>query len=369
MNEKTDTLRLPIVIINSPGRRFRWLHIAISAPLVILATIAAFGDDVTSIFAFALAAVISYTCECLGRWADRTYARRYEIDTQGVSYRDARKAWYEPLSSYTSVDWHEEVISSRPGRYSFVNWQVDLSHSTDPARTVKLLGSSLFTGDKDLHRFAWRAAARALDLPARQTGGTGVDIAEIPPAGGTAPAETGKPEFSVQKRLMPWSNPYPAPALAAQPAPPDDIPQSEIRVGRSHLAWILPILFTLIGVGILYQEVAREGLGRVFADFGDVLFMSAAALTALWGWVLTGYRIQVSSRTVTVVSHLGPYGYRSRTMDRRSLREVLVHSNPFGVAWVSLQGENRRSIQVPTLSYAAARKVQRFITDAKGVVS
>jgi len=368
---RANAIHLPIVFVNSPRRGFRKFHLFISTPLVIYATIAFFWGDVLAlsegneeVFSlFLLAVGISAVCEFFGYWANKAFAHRYEIDAKGVSYRDFRNTWFEPLSSYASVDWCEEVLTGTLNQHSFVHWRTYLRHATDPTRTVKLFSSGLFTGDKDRDRVAWRAMAQALELPARQIGGTGVTISEVSAVSGAAPVGAGTPEPVAPKRDMPGLSP--SPSLANDRISAGDTVHSKIRVGRSSWAWVLPIFFTWMGAGILYQEVMREGLDRVLGDTGEILFMAVAALTVFWGWALTSYRIQVLPEVVTVVSCLGSYGYRSQIVDRHSLREILVHSNPFGVASVSLQSEGQRSVILTTLSYKAARQIQRFIVDAK----
>lgn len=178
--------------------------------------------------------------------------------------------------------------------------------------------------------------AQSLGLPARQVGGPGVDIAQVP-------AQT-------------------ASGWVSATASSDQVTGlSEIRVRRSPWAWVLPLFFSATGSGILYQQVSHLGLEPVFTDFGPLLYGSVAVLIALWIWALTNYRVQVSPQAVKVLSCLGPLAYLRETMDRRALREIVVHANRFGVASVSLQGESQLTIGITALRLRDARRVQRLV--------
>ena len=330
-----DSIRLPMRLEKTPGKSLRWLHAVISAPLLILASIAFYWGDETSVYVFALAVGISALTEIIANWINRRFGRHYEITATSVTHRSDREFWFEPLSAYASVDWREEMLSASHGQ-SFVHWQVELRHRNNAKRNVRLSSAGESKGDKQYDRREWRAIAQTLGLPAHQFGGSGVDIAEVPE----------KPDFA---------------SISATASSGQVTELSEIRVGRSGWAWVLPLFFSAIGAAILYQEASNQGLETVLADFGALLYGSVAVLIAFWSWALTNYRVQVSPQAILVLSCLGPFAYLRQRMDRRDLREVVIHANRFGVASVSLQRENQPMIDIASLRLRDAQRVQRFV--------
>ena len=332
---RPDPIRLPMRLEKTPGKSLRWLHVVISTPLMILASIAAYWGDETSIYVFALAAAISAVTEIIAHWINRNFGHQYEITATGVMHRTDREFWFEPLSAYASVDWREKMLSARQGQ-SFVHWEVELRHRSNPKRNVELFSCGESKGDKQSQRREWRAIAQALGLPARQVGGSGVDIVEVPAQADIA-------------------------SISANASSSHVIELSEIRVGQSAWARVLPLFFSAMGAVIVYQEVSHLGLETVLADFGPLLYGAVAVLIALWSWALTSYRVQVSRQAVKVLSCLGPFAYLKQRMDRRELREIVVHANRFGLASVSLQGESQPTVVVTTLRLRDAQRVQRFV--------
>jgi hypothetical protein len=177
---RTDFSKLPIVLISSPRKKFRKLHLFISLPLLAYGATALFFGDVLALpneeaaSGLGAGAGLAVLFEILGHLFERARGRAITIDAEGVLFASSKDGWFEPLSAYQDIALLERV--EELGKYSTTSVYMKtlasaavLNHRDNTARSVVLFSRDMFAERaKDLA--TCRQISELLGLPIRRIG-------------------------------------------------------------------------------------------------------------------------------------------------------------------------------------------------------
>ena len=162
---KTDFTHLPIIFYESKSYFFRWVHLIVSVPLFI-----SFFVEHLSTHEIIQQALVILLFSGFGEWFQYLITRNkgvYRISLDGVSFKNRKTEWYEPLSAYKDV-YLCETISSGSLYGSSMDWHFELRHALDSQLSITF--SDFFFGPShEASLLNWTELSNLLGMPRVKT--------------------------------------------------------------------------------------------------------------------------------------------------------------------------------------------------------
>lgn len=268
------------------GKIIRWLFVAAMCGLAVFLYVHIADDVIGGGFFGLIAAIVLFRMARYGVPASEALANRTDfsdrVTVQGgiLSYADGKHEWYDSINHFDGVMWRvEKPVNSRRSDEHVL----ELVHSKNPARTIPLFRSQSEYGV----RSRWVAAARAYRLPALRELNDGKVIRRMP--------EDLDKSVRDMVRAGRMGNAFDL---------KDDVPHGiSWRHARDTLTiWVRkarwPFLLGLVPVIFLAFMLPNDPLTAKLLIIGVPAFVLVI-------WMMLDYRIDVSTKGITVRRALG----------------------------------------------------------------
>lgn len=306
----SDFGKLPITISTSDRIGcFRVLHMLIGAPLVLLSVWSLYWGDRSAIFVLVSVAAFSGICELIGYFLNRnTIQQHYAITLEGVQATEGQDSWFEPLSSYTGIEWREQD----PVGEGMTDWRLDLCHESRSDRSICLLEPGRLTRNMDADLRTWTQLKEILQL--------GGDRKKV--------SSWDEPEQKITHRPQASS----APSLLVK-----NVAAGSEGVRARRSLWIWCILLPLLG-GLAVSLVWRvtDGVIETFPSAEDgLILLAGVGLTLVAACSLTTITLRPEQKNLVLSTSLWGRKLSERTISNHRLSHVSPLFNGYGVATIT----------------------------------
>ncbi len=334
---------IPYNIYNSrmeTGKIISWLFVAAMSGLVVFLYLHMADDVIGGVFFGLIAVIVLFRMARDGVPASEALANRTDfsdrVTVQGgiLSYADGKHEWYDSINHFDGVMWRVEKSVKRSDEHV-----LELVHLKNPARTIPLFRSQSEYGV----RSRWVEAARAYRLPALRELNDGKVIRRMP--------EDLDKSMRDMVRAGRMDNAFEL---------KDDVPHGiswrhakdtqTIRVRKAR--W--PFLLGLVPVIFLAFMLPNDPLTAKLLIIGVPAFVLVI-------WMMLDYRIDVSTKGITVRRALGIIALPGRHLPLDRVMDVVQ----IGGVTTSIQLEaDDRSFKIGPLRINMVTWLRKFLVSA-----